>query len=60
MDDAVLESSEFFSIALSSSDSDVVIFDGVATVVIIDDDGVLKLMDIRFCQTMFLCLQRLR
>ena len=39
MNDTILESSEFFNIVLSSSDAKVVIEDGVATILIIDDDG---------------------
>ena len=41
VNDAILESSEFFNTILSSSDPDVVIENGVASVVIIDDDGML-------------------
>ena len=42
MNDNSLESSEFFSVILSSSDPDVDIDNGVATIVIIDDDGMLN------------------
>lgn len=42
MNDNSLESSEFFSVVLSSSDPEVDIDNGVATIVIIDDDGMLN------------------
>ena len=41
VNDAILESSEFFNVILSSSDPDVVIENGVASIVIVDDDGML-------------------
>ena len=43
MNDTILESSEFFNIALTSSDPDVDIVDGVTSVIIVDDDGVFVL-----------------
>ena len=39
VNDATLESSEFFNVVLSSSDPDVVIDNNMASIVIIDDDG---------------------
>ena len=39
VNDTILESSEFFNIVLSSSDANVVIENGVTTILIIDDDG---------------------
>ena len=39
VNDAILESSEFFNIILSSSDPDVVIENSMASIVIVDDDG---------------------
>lgn len=39
VDDVIHESSEFFNIILSSSDLDVVIENSMASIVIIDDDG---------------------
>ena len=43
VNDTILESSEFFNIALTSSDPDVDIVDGVTSVIIVDDDGVFVL-----------------
>jgi hypothetical protein len=40
VDDAILESSEFFNIILSSSDPDVDIENSMASIVIIDNDGI--------------------
>ena len=40
VDDVIHESSEFFNIILSSSDPDVVIENSMASIVIIDDDGI--------------------
>ena len=40
VDDVIHESSEFFNIILSSSDPDVVTENSMASIVIIDDDGI--------------------
>lgn len=40
VNDIILESSEFFNVVLNSSDMDVNIVDGTASIVIIDDDGI--------------------
>lgn len=39
VNDTILESSEFFNVILSSSDPDVVIENNMASIVIVDDDG---------------------
>ena len=39
VNDNILESSEFFNIVLSSPDPDIVIENSMASIVIIDDDG---------------------
>ena len=39
VNDAILESSEFFNLVLSSQDPDVDIVDGVTSILILDDDG---------------------
>ena len=39
VNDDILESSEFFNIILSSSDPDVVIENSMASIIIVDNDG---------------------
>lgn len=48
MNDTSLESSEIFSVILSSSDPDVDIVNEVATIVIIDDDGMLIVHKVQY------------
>ena len=39
VDDNLIESTETFSVSLTTSDSDVVLFDATTTVSILDNDG---------------------